>query len=1045
MSPDEPMLSPSTADEVLLKTPHVTGANGSGIGCLSELKCQLYAQSRALHFTRFGMEIPKVLLKECGPQNKSLYHLKNGEYGNSDPDVAKCLSDLVFMVARDESRNNLSFIGLNPPLYGEYDAIIPITEKGLMMNVGEVQGSVAFLGYRQFADGVRGPAEINNLVKNIGDKIISINGQSTTGKAFKDVIEMLRESGKHQFCYMRFYESKCGAADGSLCSLGDRGKHLFENVRNSLKRDRRKLLVYRAEKVNDQPPIKPKKDEESDRSVGSTSVSDDSDSSSLSEGELESDDKLLTKMQVSTPLSYNIDAAGEGKISLLPKEIAPITAGTSTMGEIHSKIFSEVVLSAQETTRSLALRLIDIDLGYSSDEGGEDNRCWFIDGVDCTFSSVKDGLEFINGVYASDEDDSEEEDSDCGIYRKKTLARPDKTDIPVKKNEFLAKGERSKIVAASTITKTAPRPTDFDKFPLSWSNNIGYQDIELCKEASPEPGNHAVDPQVTPNLSGKKSTTKIEQVSVETNEVLQIWATAAEAAATLQISLAEINEVLKGEYNEDIGDEAGGYRWRFADENAEVTAKIPSKRGKKGKQAFLEFREKLYDHENPRLYKGGHSLRDYQIDGVNWLASLWYKRSGCILADEMGLGKTVQIVCYIEHLHRVEKVRGPFLIVVPLSTVEHWRREFEGWTDLRCCVYHDRQREWRDVMREYEWYYKDRPHTVDYLKFDVLVTTYDTLIADFDIVGLVPWRVTVVDEAHRLRNVKGKLLECMKFISQRGTLQHGFQSRVLMTGTPLQNNMQELWTLLNFIEPFKFPSMEQFMHSYGNMSNRDQVEALQNAIAPFMLRRVKEDVAKDIPSKEETLIDVELTSIQKQYYRAIFEHNHTFLNMGASRASAPKLMNIQMELRKCCNHPFLLDGVEQRELERQHKEFLESGELTGLSAEEQQKFVHEAGYVKSSGKMVLLDKLLPKLRAEGHKVLIFSQMVKMLDLMSEFCDFRGFKYERLDGRIRGNERQKAIDRFNREEDSFVFLLSTRAGGVGINLTGKLAVNFRCIL
>ncbi len=277
------------------------------------------------------------------------------------------------------------------------------------------------------------------------------------------------------------------------------------------------------------------------------------------------------------------------------------------------------------------------------------------------------------------------------------------------------------------------------------------------------------------------------------------------------------------------------------------------------------------------------------------------------------------------------------MIVVPLSTVEHWRREFEGWTDLRCCVYHNRQREWRDVMREYEWYYKDRPHTVDYLKFDVLVTTYDTLFADFDIVGLVPWRVTVVDEAHRLRNVKGKLLECMKFILQRGTLQHGFQSRVLMTGTPLQNNMQELWTLLNFIEPFKFPSMEQFMHSYGNMSNRDQVEALQNAIAPFMLRRVKEDVAKDIPSKEETLIDVELTSIQKQYYRAIFEHNHTFLNMGASRTSAPKLMNIQMELRKCCNHPFLLDGVEQRELERQHKEFLESGELNGLSPEEQQK------------------------------------------------------------------------------------------------------------
>ena len=395
---------------------------------------------------------------------------------------------------------------------------------------------------------------------------------------------------------------------------------------------------------------------------------------------------------------------------------------------------------------------------------------------------------------------------------------------------------------------------------------------------------------------------------------------------------------------------------------------------------------------------------------------------------------TVQIVTYLEHLHRVEKIHGPFLVVVPLSTVEHWRREFEGWTDLRCCVYHDRQRIWRDVMREYEWYYVDRPHTPEYLKFDVLVTTYDTLIGDFDIMGQIPWRVAVVDEAHRLRNIKGKLLECMKDISAQGTLEYGFQSRILMTGTPLQNNTQELWTLLNFIEPYKFPSLEDFEVNFGDMSNRSQVEALQQKISPYMLRRVKEDVAKDIPAKEETLIDVELTSIQKQYYRAIFEHNHSFLSMGASRNAAPKLMNIQMELRKCCNHPFLLEGVETREMENCHKELYESHAFDGKSADEVQADLNEHGYIQTSGKMVLLDKLLPKLRKEGHKVLIFSQMVKMLDLLSEYMDFRGFKHETLTGRIRGNERQKAIDRFNTEEDSFAFLLSTRAGGVGINLT-----------
>ena len=201
-----------------------------------------------------------------------------------------------------------------------------------------------------------------------------------------------------------------------------------------------------------------------------------------------------------------------------------------------------------------------------------------------------------------------------------------------------------------------------------------------------------------------------------------------------------------------------------------------------------------------------------------------------------------------------------------------------------------------------------------------------------------------------------------------------------------------------------------------------------------MLRRVKEDVAKDIPAKEETVIDVELTSIQKQYYRAIFEHNHAFLNMGATRVTAPKLMNIQMELRKVCNHPCLLEGVEHREQERSFKEFLENGKFEGKSPDEQQYMMNEHLQVQCSGKMVLMDKLLPKLRNEGHKILVFSQMVKMLDLISEYCEFREFPYERLDGRVRGTDRQKAIDRFNKEPDSFLFLLSTRAGGVGINLT-----------
>ena len=146
-----------------------------------------------------------------------------------------------------------------------------------------------------------------------------------------------------------------------------------------------------------------------------------------------------------------------------------------------------------------------------------------------------------------------------------------------------------------------------------------------------------------------------------------------------------------------------------------------------------------------------------------------------------------------------------------------------------------------------------------------------------------------------------------------------------------------------------------------------------------------------------------------------------------------------------CNHPFLLEGVEHRETDRQYKEFLETGAFESKTPEEQHKMVTEQGMVMSSGKMVLLDKLLPKLRREGHKILIFSQMVKMLDFISEYCEFRSYPYERLDGRVRGTERQKSIDRFEREKDSFLFLLSTRAGGVGINLTAADIWYVVCLL
>ncbi len=433
----------------------------------------------------------------------------------------------------------------------------------------------------------------------------------------------------------------------------------------------------------------------------------------------------------------------------------------------------------------------------------------------------------------------------------------------------------------------------------------------------------------------------------------------------------------------------------------------------------------------------GNKLRDYQVEGVRWMLACWYRHRGCILADEMGLGKTVQVTAVLEHLHRVENLLGPFLIVVPLSTIEHWRREIELWTDMILCMYHDISggSYLRDVIREYEWYYKCRSRRV--LKFQVLVTTYDDLIRDTEELSEIPWRSVVVDEAHRLRNRNSKLLECLMTVMQRGMTSYDFQHRILMTGTPLQNNVEELWSLMNFVEPTTFSSRENFMDRYKDMETENQVRSLQKKIAPHMLRRVKEDVAHDIPPKEETMVDVELTMLQKRYYRAIFEKNHAILFQvggGSARTAMPNLMNIQMELRKCCNHPFLVRGVEDHEVDAMVEDMMKEAGKGMLSEKEVARARLERGLVQCSGKMILLDKLLPKLRSEGHKVLIFSQFIMMLDMLAEYCRLRGYPNETLDGRVLGNERQKAIDRFNADGDSFVFLLSTRAGGVGINLT-----------
>ena len=225
---------------------------------------------------------------------------------------------------------------------------------------------------------------------------------------------------------------------------------------------------------------------------------------------------------------------------------------------------------------------------------------------------------------------------------------------------------------------------------------------------------------------------------------------------------------------------------------------------------------------------------------------------------------------------------------------------------------------------------------------------------------------------------------------------------------------------MNFIDPKEYDDIDEFLEEYGDMKSKERIDDLHEKIRPYILRRLKEDVEKSVPPKEETLIEVELTILQKQYYRALYEKNVAFLHKNKKKAlDGPSLNNLAMQLRKCCNHLFLLNGVEEEARKEQMANEDSSAEAEFL--------------VRGSGKLVLLDKLLPRLKEKGHRILLFSQFKIMLDILEDYLDLRNMKFERIDGSITGWKRQQAIDRFQNadgKDPPFIMLLSTRAGGVG---------------
>ncbi|KTG03094.1 hypothetical protein cypCar_00009698 [Cyprinus carpio] len=406
--------------------------------------------------------------------------------------------------------------------------------------------------------------------------------------------------------------------------------------------------------------------------------------------------------------------------------------------------------------------------------------------------------------------------------------------------------------------------------------------------------------------------------------------------------------------------------------------------------------------ESSREYKNDNALREYQLEGVNWLLFNWYNTRNCILADEMGLGKTIQSITFLYEIY-LKGIHGPFLVIAPLSTIPNWEREFRTWTELNVVVYHGSQAS-RKTIQAYEMYYKDTQGRVikGAYKFHAIITTFEMILTDCPELRSVPWRCVIIDEAHRLKNRNCKLLEGLKMMDM--------EHKVLLTGTPLQNTVEELFSLLNFLEPDRFPSESIFMQEFGDLKTEEQVQKLQGILKPMMLRRLKEDVEKNLAPKEETIIEVELTNVQKKYYRAILEKNFAFLSKsggsggGGGGSNVPNLLNTMMELRKCCNHPYLINGAEEKIME----EFRESHPLNHPE-------FHLQAMIQAAGKLVLIDKLLPKLKAGGHRVLVFSQMVRCLDILEDYLIQRRYPYERIDGRVRGNLRQELIDAFSRPD------------------------------
>lgn len=462
-------------------------------------------------------------------------------------------------------------------------------------------------------------------------------------------------------------------------------------------------------------------------------------------------------------------------------------------------------------------------------------------------------------------------------------------------------------------------------------------------------------------------------------------------------------------------------------------------------------------------------LKPYQLVGVNFLLLLYRKGiAGAILADEMGLGKTIQAITYLMLLKHLNNDPGPHLIVCPASVLENWERELKKWCpSFSVLQYHGAGR--TAYSRELSSLAKAGLPP----PFNVLLVCYSLFERhsvqqkdDRKILKRWRWSCVLMDEAHALKDKNSYRWKNLMSVARNAN------QRLMLTGTPLQNDLHELWSLLEFMMPDLFATEDVDLKKLLNGEDRDLIGRMKSILGPFILRRLKSDVMQQLVPKIQRVEYVTMERPQEDAYRVAIEEYRAVSRARIAKLSDADLATIVgvlpqrqisnyfVQFRKIANHPLLVRRIySDDDVVRFAKKLHPMGafgfectlervieELKNYSDFSIHQLLRSYGgadtrgilseeHVMLSAKCRVLSKLLPSLKKGGHRVLIFSQWTSMLDILEWTLDVIGVTYRRLDGSTQVTERQAIVDAFNNDTSIFACLLSTRAGGQGLNLTG----------